>query len=414
MLIRFFLLIFFVVLSSGFCEELQVQKVKEEMAKLAINPKELSSGASKICLNMIVKNESAVIRRCLESVKPLIDYWVIVDTGSKDGTQEIIREYMKEIPGELHERPWVNFAHNRNEALQLAKNKGDYLLFVDADDILVYEPEFIKPKNLDRGGYYLKIRYNGMEYDRVQLVSSQLEWKWVGVVHEVVVCDQIHNLDFLKGVVMRIIGGGDRSSDPKKYYKDAQLLEAALKEDPSSTRNTFYLAQSYRDAQMLELAVKNYEKRVSMGGWDQEVFWSLYQIAMLKEEMGASQDVVTQSYEKAFLYRPSRVEPLCQLATYHRKQGNYLLGYLLSKCGCELKPSNDVLFVESWMHEYGLLLERSICAYYVGKYQEALEISNRLLTNNQLPTAVVDCLRNNLRFILDKLPEGSAFSVVKK
>ena len=40
-----------------------------------------------ICLNMIVRNEAPVIRRCLDSVMPIIDSWVIVDTGSTDGTQ---------------------------------------------------------------------------------------------------------------------------------------------------------------------------------------------------------------------------------------------------------------------------------------------------------------------------------------
>src|SRR5580692_7710276 len=99
-----------------------------------------------VCLNMIVKNESKVICRCLESVKPLIDYWVIVDTGSKDGTQEIIKKFMKDIPGELHECPWVNFAHNRNEALSLAKKKADYLLFIDADDKLEIASDFKRPK----------------------------------------------------------------------------------------------------------------------------------------------------------------------------------------------------------------------------------------------------------------------------
>src|SRR5476651_1672927 len=79
-----------------------------------------------ICLNMIVKNESQVIEKCLASVKPLIDYWVIVDTGSDDDTKEKIKAFMQGIPGELHEKPWVNFAHNRNEALTLVKNKGDY------------------------------------------------------------------------------------------------------------------------------------------------------------------------------------------------------------------------------------------------------------------------------------------------
>lgn len=58
---------------------------------------------------MIVRNEAAVVRRCLASVKHLIDYWVIIDTGSDDGTQQIIREFLQEIPGELHERPWIDF-----------------------------------------------------------------------------------------------------------------------------------------------------------------------------------------------------------------------------------------------------------------------------------------------------------------
>src|ERR1700722_17972902 len=78
----------------------------------------------KICLNMIVKNESKVIQRCLDSVKPHIDYWVIVDTGSTDGTQEIIKKHMKGIPGKLYERPWKNFGESRSEAFDLAKGKG--------------------------------------------------------------------------------------------------------------------------------------------------------------------------------------------------------------------------------------------------------------------------------------------------
>ena len=78
---------------------------------------------------MIVKNESPVIEKCLASVKGMIDYWVIVDTGSTDGTQQIIKNFMKDVPGKLYERPWVNFAHNRNEALDLARNKTDYAYF---------------------------------------------------------------------------------------------------------------------------------------------------------------------------------------------------------------------------------------------------------------------------------------------
>lgn len=85
---------------------------------------------------MIVKNEAPVIARCLASVKPWVDHWVIVDTGSSDGTQDLVRQCMEGVPGSLHERPWVDFAHNRNEALELARPHGDYLLFIDADEQL--------------------------------------------------------------------------------------------------------------------------------------------------------------------------------------------------------------------------------------------------------------------------------------
>ena len=88
-----------------------------------------------VCLNMIVKNEAHVIRRCLDSVLPHIDTWVIVDTGSTDGTQELIRDYFAKAgkPGELHERPWKDFGHNRDEALQMARSKARYTMFIDAD-----------------------------------------------------------------------------------------------------------------------------------------------------------------------------------------------------------------------------------------------------------------------------------------
>ena len=88
----------------------------------------------RIVLTMIVKNETAVLKRSLGSVRGLVDSWCIVDTGSTDGTQDMVRELMADIPGELHERPWVDFAHNRSEALELSRPLGEYSLMLDADD----------------------------------------------------------------------------------------------------------------------------------------------------------------------------------------------------------------------------------------------------------------------------------------
>src|SRR5437016_2494606 len=136
-----------------------------------------------ICLNMIVKNESHVIRHCIASVKPYISSWVIVDTGSTDGTQEIIRNELQDIPGTLYERPWVNFALNRNEALELAKTRADFLLFVDADEIFSPETGFVMPE-LVADCYDLPSYVHETRSIRTRLVRSLTPFRWEGVLHE--------------------------------------------------------------------------------------------------------------------------------------------------------------------------------------------------------------------------------------
>ena len=99
-----------------------------------------------IGLCMIVKNEAHVILRCLASARPLVDYVLVEDTGSTDGTQEIIRAYLRDtgIPGIVIEEPWRDFAYNRSFALQaLRRNDAiDYALIIDADDVIAYEGGF--------------------------------------------------------------------------------------------------------------------------------------------------------------------------------------------------------------------------------------------------------------------------------
>ena len=111
----------------------------------------------KLCLSMIVKNESHIIHECLNSVYKDIDYWVIVDTGSTDNTKEIITNFFKEkgIPGELHEKPWVSFGHNRTEALDLCKGKAEYAFMIDADDYLEGSLKFNPHPSVD--GYILRM-----------------------------------------------------------------------------------------------------------------------------------------------------------------------------------------------------------------------------------------------------------------
>ncbi len=240
----------------------------------------------RICLSMIVKNEAHVIERCLRSVLPYIDGWAICDTGSTDGTQERIRSLLANLPGELLEQPWVDFAHNRNEALQLAHRYGDYALVIDADDVFEAEPGF-QWGALGATGYLFEIVFgDDQAFWRVALMRLGLDWVWEGVIHEVPVCSQLGEVmqTKLRGPRIRIVGGGARSrqSLQEKYLKDVEVLQRALVDLPDNPRYTFYLAQGLNESGQLREALATYERRVEIGGWFEEVYYSKLQIASLE------------------------------------------------------------------------------------------------------------------------------------
>lgn len=344
-----------------------------------------------ICLNMIVKDEKDVIEKCLASVKPIIDYWVIYDTGSTDGTQAVIKKFMKDIPGELHESKWVDFAYNRNEALAKAKSKADYILLIDADEILQFSPNFTLP-NLVEDRYTMTVRQlEGGDARRTAMINTQLDWKWQGVIHETLECPQQKTEAHLKDV-MNICNAslGARSKIPtaQKYLKDAEVLEKALIKEPDNSRYVFYLGVSYLAGENYDLAIKAFEKRVNMASND------LHETYMAKYNLGLSQDKgndfnsALKSYFKAYEFHPVRAEPLFRAATICRKQENLLLGYLISKYALTIPYPADDLCVEYMVYDYTLLVEFANCALLCGKYEEGLQACMKLLANPNLPPAI--------------------------
>ena len=348
---------------------------------------------------MIVKDESKVIERCLGSVKGLIDYWVIVDTGSTDGTQKVIAEFMKDIPGELHERPWVNFEHNRNEALALTKGKGDYLLFIDADEQLIFNDDFRMPA-LDVDLYFVPIRERASYVLRSLLVNNHLDWKWVGVLHESVMCPDAKTSEELKGVVNSAEAvDGHRAQDPNKNKKDAKVLEEALLKEPNNARYRFYLAQAYWNDKDYVKALENFQKRVVMGSWDQEVFWALYSIAMCQEALNMEPSVFLKSYSAAYQYRPTRIEPLARIAAHYFKEGNYTLAYIVSRYAAlhDLQPKDNV-FVEYPIYDFVLLCIFGDSAALMGRPQEAMEAYRLALRSKIMPEETRQAVENIINY----------------
>lgn len=369
----------------------------------------MTEAGQTICLCMIVKNESHVISRCLQSVLPLLDAWVIVDTGSTDGTQQSVQNLLSHLPGEMIERPWVNFAHNRSESLQYARGRADYVLVIDADEVLEISSGFQLPK-LTADAYDFEMLSGPLTYYKTQLVRDALQWRYQGVVHEHIVTarDSEPTRERLPGLRTIRIPDGARARDPLTYRKDALLLEEALLQEPENTRHMFYLAQSYADARELELSIDRYTRRVAMGGWAEEVWCSLYQIARLKEMQGKEWPLVLAAYLAAFSYRPDRAESLYRIGIYYQVQQQYPLAYLFFAHAMQIAyPANDVLFVEKEVYNYFLPLEFSVTCFYVGRHDEAIAAANQLLATPNLSAEQVEQITKNRQFSIDALEQSN-------
>lgn len=360
-------------------------------------------------LCMIVRNETHVIERCLASLRDRVDRWCIVDTGSTDDTREKIRGLMAGIPGEIHERPWKDFGHNRSEALALARPHADYSFMIDADEEMAFPPGFAWP-DLAADSYMLLHATGSNRYWRSSLFSNRLAWRYAGVLHEYAEAPGAGLGTRLEGPVVWGFFDGGRSvglSQAEKYERDARTLEEALAAEPDNARYQFYLAQSYRDAGLHRKAIDAYVRRAEMGGWAEEVWYSLQQVAVISEWIGAPEQAVVHAYLKAYGNRPVRAEPLVRLAAYLRDKGQHVLAHLYASRAKDIPRPEDILFLDDDTYAWRALDEYSISAYWVGDRAGSAAACERLLASPLTPEAERSRIRANLAYARGDLAVAS-------
>lgn len=199
-----------------------------------------------ISLCMIVKNEELVLKRCLESVKDIVDEIIIVDTGSTDNTKKIALDYTDKI----YDFKWVNdFSKARNYSF--SKATKEYILWLDADDILLDEDKnkFLNLKvNLSKKIDIVMMNYNvgfdengnvNFSYYRERLLKRSKNYTWKSPIHEVIepygnilysdasithkkekAADSTRNLDIFESMLKQNIKLDSR----QKYYYARELM----------------------------------------------------------------------------------------------------------------------------------------------------------------------------------------------
>jgi len=348
-----------------------------------------------ICLVMIVKDEENVIERSLAATLPHVQSWSIIDTGSTDSTKEMIRRITAEHgkPGTLHECPWVNFGHNRSEALELARSRPEaqWLFMMDADDIFVGSFHTFLDPAVD--GYTIQLRHANIEYRNVLLFNSKKPWVYKFPVHEYPFLHNPKTLP-LEGLYIESRREGARSRNPNKYADDAVMLEEHFKAC-GSDRAAFYAAQSWRDAGNAAAAIHWYDIRAVMGGWKDEVYVSYLNLVLLTDDL---ENKLAYAW-KAIAADPVRKEAPHAILEAFRKKGVWnLQAYALGLLAFQYTEiPTQSLFLDTDVHLYKFYDEFSIFSFYTGHTQLAQESVK--LTLLSAPKEHEDRILKNIEFI---------------
>lgn len=386
-----------------------------------------------LCLNMIVKDESHIIKQTLEKLFhkiPEIDYYIISDTGSTDNTIAIIQEFFagKKIEGEITNDEWVDFGTNRTIALTHAFQKSEYLMVFDADDEIVGDFKLPDLRSIEFDAFHFQFG-PGVLYNRILLINNSKKWIFKGVLHEFFHSTFPNPTSvFLKGNYYVVSGrSGSRNKDPMKYVKDALLLEEAFEkcktdQDPLFNRYGFYCAQSYDDAGKREEAIRWYKKTLALDGWIQERYWSCFKLYHLLKGQQREEEGIFYLV-KSIMYDVERYDCLYELCRYYCGNGmdniawNY---YQIIRHDFEenylTRSLDNKLFYNQWFGDFGLPYYMIIVSINLNHLETTKKLYDIVLQKKCIETSefLIGCFLSNFKFLLNWLDDKQEIAYRQK
>lgn len=322
----------------------------------------------KICLQMIVKNESKIIKRSLESVKNLVDAVYISDTGSDDNTIDIATDLLKDIPHLIEKHDFKDFGYNRTYShLRMLKYlkelkwdlDSSYSLLMDADHVISffnrdfstsYDCIYFKEYNID--GIYLRPR----------LLKLSKRWRCFRRTHEFWASDE-KLTEFISDYSLKHIGDGGSKSD--KFDRDLKLLKLDLKDIPNDPRTLFYISCCYKQRKDYDRSIEYMKKAILYEKDDEKNWLYIYTLASIYHHLVKDWGKALEYYHIAYCKRPWRAEPLYAIASEYRKRSMIPLSLHYSEMGLRIPfPESDKMQIQKDIYDYGLFFEFCFSVYY--------------------------------------------------
>jgi len=219
-------------------------------------------------LVMIVRNSGDILKNCLQENKKFIDHWTILDTGSTDNTKEIIKSELSDIPGNLYEEPFVNFAHSRNRSLELSSKSCKYTIILD-DSYILHGGQKLKQLlskskqscfSISIGNYRDNFLQNDYISNRIIKSSDNLKYKYRVHEHIIVNKKNIQEITDPEIFINDVESMEHKNRSVNRHNKDIQLLLLDHKDYPNDPHVIYYLAKTYYNLERYDDALIYFRK----------------------------------------------------------------------------------------------------------------------------------------------------------
>lgn len=371
------------------------------------------------------------------------------------------------IKGQILQHSWKNFGHNRTLAVQAAKGTADFLLLMDADFVFKIKDPLFKTKSFKADSLLIKYdgpldyrqplmvrgnldwKYIGVTHEYIHCPKTtrancdDFIFQHVG--------DGANKSDkFIRDIQLLSDGIKDEPDNMRYYFYLAQShkdFASQIKQDHLSKKNTLdnllknqseslsKLKESTNSTdidkykketdirqllinkiqlQLITLesdfkshynsAIQAYEKRIQHHDFPEEVYYATYMLGYCHYHLGSLPYTYTGYFLQAYAYRPQRLEALYNLIKHYRLNEKYNLVYDIGiRPAKQDYPKNDCLFIESRIHTYLFKHEVAIAAFYIGKYQDALDLIEDILKVTDIPENHLTLVKQHKQSVLNKL-----------
>ena len=312
---------------------------------------------------MIVKNEEKNLRKCLSSIKDVVDEIIIVDTGSSDSTIEIAKKYTNKV----YHFDWINdFAAARNYSLSFATK--DYIMWLDADDYIKKSQkeklQQLKQSNDNADMYYFLYDFNDsfQPFYRERLFLRNMNYKFKGKIHEAIIPSG--NIKYVDIII------NQQNIEKKLTRRNIDIFES-LKDDEFTSRDYYYYAKELLRHNETEKAITYLNTFINLKNtYYEDKIDALYLLGNLYSTR-KNYNLALETYFKSFNVTLPRPNILCEIANVYFINGFYNEAIYYYKLALESRNIPNTTFIHKDYLGYIPSLQLCVCYDKLKDYKTA-------------------------------------------